>query len=311
MVPNQQKYKNKKILITGGSGLIGSNLITRLHNVGCSLSIFHRNKNIYDIDNHTFIGDIRDITSVRDVCKNKFDIIFHCAGLSDQMLCQKNPLESFNTNVVGTINLLESVRLYSPNTRIVLLGSRSEYGFSQYLPVDELHPLNPINTYGKHKLMASQIGMIYYKTFNIPVTIIRISNVYGKHPIAGFRQVNTISYFISRAKHNMNLPIFGKGNQLRDYIYIEDVIDAILIVGKSNKTIGQIFNVGYGQSIRFIDMANIIASHASNKIIHIPWPNNYKEIESGDYYTNIHKINHLLSWKPKYNPQLGIQHCFS
>jgi UDP-glucose 4-epimerase len=255
------------------------------------------------------ICDISDYHEVEKVIKRKYDIIFHCAGYSGQINTQKEPYSSYVNNVVGTINVLENIRKYAPASKIVLIGSRLEYGKPQYIPVDENHPTNPTSQYGMDKLTAAHYALWYWKMYGIRVTILRLSNIYGPHKLFNFKLYNTLNYFIDRAYMGKKLIVYGKGTQLRDYLYIEDLIQIMLNVGLNREADGQIFNIGYGKPIKFIDAIQYIAKVFNVKVTRQQWPSGHEQYETGSYVSNIRKIISCTDWAPTTNFHKGILLC--
>ncbi len=285
-----------KVLITGGKGFIGSRLATALKKQGENVSIF-------DLPD-----SITDLNTVTKVVKQQFDFIYHFAGISGT--ADLDPTQSFLVNVRGTINLLEAVRLYSPKSKIVFSNSRQEYGKPQYLPVDEKHPTNPISHYGVHKLAISMYAQLYAHLCGLDIVVLRTSNVYGPPvkkvgPLAlkvrPYKQpsYNIINHWLSLAQQRKDITIFGSGNQLRDYLYIDDFLEALIQAGTVQTTAGQIFNIGYGQGTTMLEMAKIIAQKYGVKIVKKPWPNDWKISETGSYVSSISKASKLLSWNPQ------------
>ena len=288
--------KDKKILITGGSGFVGMNLITRLQKEGANVEN-------YDISNG---NRIENSINLLKFVKKQFDIIYHLAGFSGSSESNKDIQKSFEINTLSTVNLLNMVTKFSPKTKIIFSSSRLEYGKPVYLPVDENHPTQPISAYGLSKLCATQVALIYHKIHNLDVTIFRTSNVYGPHPYAKFSGYNIVNHFIDLAKQNKTLTIFGEGAQIREYLYIDDFIDAI-ILASTPKSAGQIYNLGYGKGIKLKEIAKLIIKTVSKgKVKVVKWPKNYQEVETGDYVSDISKIENDLDFKPKIDFQTGI-----
>ncbi|OGD81371.1 hypothetical protein A3G14_05445 [Candidatus Curtissbacteria bacterium RIFCSPLOWO2_12_FULL_38_9] len=288
--------KGKKFLVTGGSGFIGSHLIERLTEYGAYVENFDLSQG----------RDIQDEKQLSQAIKKKSDAIFHLAGFSGSKESNENIEKSFKINTLATVNLIEHVLKYSPKTKIVLSSSRLEYGTPKYLPVDEKHPTNPISAYGLSKLCATQMVLIYYKTKSLNVTVFRTSNVYGSHPHAKFSGYNIVNHFIDLAKQNKTLTIFGEGDQKRDYLYIDDMIDAFILSADS-KANGKIYNLGLGSAISLKEMAElIIKTIGKGRIRYVRWPDNYKAVETGDYVTDISKIKRELGFSPKIDFETGI-----
>ena len=289
-------FKNKKILVTGGSGFIGENFIKRL-------KILNEDVVNYDISNG---NDILDKKSLAEFIKKKYDVIYHLAGYSGSSESNENVEKSYRINTFATVNLLNLISRYSPNTKIILSSSRLEYGVPKYLPVDEKHPTNPTSAYGLSKLAATQMAMVYYRKNGLDVTVFRTSNVYGPHPPAKFTGYNTINHFIDLAKNNKILTIFGDGEQERDYLYIGDLIDAFILTAIKNSD-NKIYNLGFEQGIKFKDMVYLIVKKVGKgKGEFKDWPKDFKDVETGSYISDISKIKKELGFKPKINFEEGV-----
>lgn len=301
-------YKGKKILVFG-AGFIGSNLIKRLTKLGSRVSVFSRISR--PLDNITFIkGEIENYAQVLAVIRQKYNIIFHCAGYSGTVLRDTEIPKMFQANVNGTLNILESVRLTSPDTRVILMGSKQEYGKAVYLPVDEKHPTAPLNHYGVSKLAATSLARFYFTAYKVATTVLRVSNVYGAYSGLLNSKYNVINYLVDRAKQNQSLTVYGTGSQLRDFLYIDDLLEALLLAGVNPWAPGEIFNVGLGKPMSFKTIVQLIADVAGVSLKYRRWPNQHKLAETGDYVSDINKINQYLGWKPQILPPEGISKCF-
>lgn len=288
---------DKRILVTGGRGFIGKHLIKRLTGLGAEVESFD-------------IEDGQDITKeslVKKTIRKGYNFIYHLAAFSGNQKSLKNNDLCFRINTLATVSMLNAIVKSSPKTKIIISSSRLEYGSPMYLPVDEKHPTLPTSPYGLSKLLASQMAEVFLKTGNLNYTIFRTSNVYGPHKDSRFLGFNVINYFIDLAKKNDTLKIFGKGDQLRDYLYIDDLIDAFLLATEQ-KADHQIYNLGYGRKISLIEMARLIVSAVGGgRVSRIEWPNDWKSLETGSYVTNIHKIERELGFKPKTSFLDGIK----
>lgn len=286
----------KKILVTGGEGFIGQNLVRKLLSYKAAVVSF-------DFVNNQ---DITNYHQVKSFVKKNFNAIFHLAGFSGALESNKKQFECFNINTLGSLNLYELICQYAPNTKLVVSSSRLEYGTPKYLPVDENHPTNPTSMYGLSKLAATQLALIYNLKNNLDVTVFRTSNVYGPHTSSQFRGYNLINYFIDQAKHNKALTVYGDGSQERDYIYIDDLIEAFILAYAKNSS-GAIYNLGFGQGIKIKDMAGLIIKKIGmGRIKFAKWPQDLKIIETGSYISNITNITKELNFKPRISFEKGV-----
>lgn len=290
--------KGKKILVTGGSGFIGNHLIEKCQR---SLAL---------VDNFDLAGghDIQDEKALREFIKRKYDIVFHLAGFSGSVKSNLERLETLKINSLATVNLLEAITSYSPKTKLIISSSRLEYGKPLYLPVDENHPTNPTTIYGLSRLAATQLALVYHQHKNLNVTIFRTSNVYGPHKIQKSADYNIINYFVDLALKDKQLTIYGDGQQLRDYLFVDDLTDIFIKAALAQITGGQIYNLGAGVGIKFKEMVNLIIKKVGRgKIRFIKWPEDFASVETGDYVSDISKIKKELGFMPKVDFEEGIE----
>lgn len=287
-------FKNKSFLILGGTGFIGTNLTNKLIKKRAKVTILSRHfKNTIPKSIFT-IGDISNGKIIKPLIKQKFDVIVNCSGFSGEINCHTYPQISHDINFSAIKEIMDLIIRFSPLSKLILLGSRLEYGKAVYLPVDENHPTNPIGNYGKHKLKTTNYAINMSKNNNLKVTILRISNVFGINQTNKSKNYNIISNFINRAKNGQELLIYGDGKQLRDYIHIDKLTDIILQLSLSKKTNGEIYNLGSGKGISFESMVKKIAKKYNVNIRYREWPKLYKKYETGDFITNIKKIEKIL-----------------
>ena len=191
---------------------------------------------------------------------------------------------------------------------MIFSGSRLQFGKIIKLPVDELHPLNPETPYAFHKKATEDMYQFYHKQHNIDTVVFRIANPYGprgqiKHP-----KYSIINFFIRKAMEGGKISIFGKGNQIRDYIFVTDLANAFIAASVTDKSNGQVFNIGSGIGISFKKMVETIIDVVGDGYYEkIPWPKNYINVETGDYITDIRKIEACLEWSPEVSFLDGIK----
>lgn len=298
--------KNKTYLILGSTGFIGSHLMEKLisknqHVVSFSTSAI-RNSKIEHVQ-----ADLRNTPVLAKLIKRKPDVIYCLAGISGQMYTDDNPKISWDVNVRAYIDFLDVVVRYSPSSRVIISSTRLEYGQPRYLPVNEDHPIQPVSLYGISKHIISDYSQYLFRKFGIPIVILRSSNPYGPHSMSKNTHYNVINYFIDQAKRDEFLTVYGKGQQRRDYLYIEDLINAFLTVANNKKAIGNVYNIGSGQGQSLVSVAKLIIKLArKGKLKFINWPPEYKKIETGDYVSDISKIK-KLGWYPHISLEEGIR----
>jgi len=259
-----------KVLVTGGAGFVGSHLVNELlKNKKNEIVIFdnlHRGKieNIKQyIDNkkvRLIKGDIRNYNELENI--GQIEIIYHLAAQSSVISSVKDPDYTFTSNVLGTYNLLKYASR-SKIKRFIFSSSREVYGNPKYFPVDEKHPLNPINLYGVTKVAGEMLCRTFYKTYNVKTNIVRIANVYGPGDTG-----RVIPIFLKNIIKGRDLRLFG-GNQILDFIWIEDVIRAIMEISENDKYVDKAINLGTGKGTTIKELAKRLVkmTHSKSNII--------------------------------------------
>lgn len=291
------------ILLTGGLGYIGSYLYNKLleNNI---IVLDNFSNNLIKEDNNILIieGDIRD-KKVIDHIVSESDIIIHLAAQINVAKSIEYPIYDADNNINGTLNILEAARKYKIE-HFIYISSAAVYGIPKYLPIDESHPTNPISPYGLSKLTGERYSILYHDLYELLVTCLRFFNVFGpgqmKNSYSG-----VITKFIENINNDNSPIIFGDGNQIRDFVYIGDVIEAILFVMGNNNAIGHIFNIGTGNMVMIKDLANIIIK-ISNKDLCPKFENPIKG-DINESYANITKARNILGFEPKYSLEKGLE----
>ena len=252
-----------KIFVTGGAGFIGSHLVDRLVEKGhdvCVFDNFYRGniKNLAENKEKIKIieGDIRDHKHIKKEM-NGYDIVFHLAAQPNVIGSVKDPEYNFTTNVDGTLNVLKAVKENNVK-KVIFSSSREVYGEPKYIPVDEKHPLNPKNLYGKTKVGSEFLCEYFKQCFNLNITIIRIANVFGSRD-----KDRVIPIFMDNLKNNKDLIVYG-GQQILDFIWVEDVVD-FLVKAIEHSYSGKIFNLGSGKGTKISDLASMMISLSKSK----------------------------------------------
>ena len=311
------KIKDKKVLITGGLGMIGSTMAEKLVGFGTDVTIVDSlikpyGGNFFNIENiknkiNVNVSDIRDKESLKILVKD-VDIIFNLAGQVSHNDSIENPTLDADINYIGHLNVLEAVRNYNPKAKILYSGSRLQFGKIIKNPVNEDHPLHPLTPYALNKTAAENLYLYYQRVYNIPVVIFRIANPYGTRCQMQHSKYAIINWFIRNAMENKEILIFGDGSQMRDYIFVEDLADAFIKASIQDNTSGEVFNIGSGTGTKFKDMVEtIVETVGKGKIKNVPWPSNYLNVETGGYITDITKIKKYIRWRPKFSLKEGVK----
>lgn len=317
MTPYEEAFQGKRVLVTGGLGFIGSNLSVRLMELGARVTIVDNMMprlggnlfNVKEIMDYIQINfsDVRDEHSMDYLVKNQ-DFIFHLAGQVNHVDSIRNPIQDLDINCRGTLVLLESCRKYNREVKVIFSGTRGEYGASVKLPVAEDHPTNPKGIYAVTNLSAEKMVLVYDDVHKISGICLRITNTYGPRHQMAHDEYGVLNWFIRKAIDDELIPVFGDGHILRDFLYVDDLVECFLQVAICPSAYGEVFNVGTGIPISFIDLAKKIVKIAdSGKVAFTEFTKERKEVEPGDYYTDISKIRKIVGWTPKTDLSEGLK----
>lgn len=313
-------FENKNILITGGLGFLGSNLAIELYKRNANVTVIDNLADLYGGNLYNLAGFENCIKIVIDDMRNMevmlpliadAHIIYHFGAQVSYIDSLSIPNEDLDLNAKVTLNILECCRKINTNCKILFSSSRMVYGKVKSDTVKEESPTEPLSLYGIHKLTSEKYLMMYYKDFGIRSVVLRIANPYGPRQQMKHNKYSLVGWFIRQAMENKEIKIFGNGSQLRDYIYVDDIVKAMIICGESNDAIGEVINIGSGTSSKFSEMVNEVVSCVnSGYISHVPWPKNYENIETGDVSLDLTKLYHITGWKPETSLREGIKKTF-
>jgi UDP-glucose 4-epimerase len=311
------EFKGKKVLVTGGLGFVGSNLSIRLAELGADVLIVdnmlpREGGNMFNIEPvkdkvKVNVSDIRNATSMNHLVKG-IDYVFHIAGQVNHVDSVKNPLNDLSINVEGTLIIMEALRMNNPDAKVIFTGTRGEYGSSLKLPVAESHAINPIGIYAITNFAAERIVLTYHNLHNVKSVCLRITNTYGPRHQMAHDEYGVFNWFIRRAMDNELIHLFGDGRILRDYLYVDDLTESLIATALSDKVYGEVYNIGSGVPVSFIELAGkIIEVAGSGKMDHTEFTTERKALEPGDYYADITKIKNAIGWQPKTSLEDGIK----
>jgi UDP-glucose 4-epimerase len=308
-------YGGKSVLITGGLGFIGSSLALRMVELGAKVTIvdsmipeFGGNwKNIEPIRERVRIyqDDMRSFQALAQIVKGQ-QAIFHLAGQVSHGDSMREPITDLGVNCVSTMNLVEACRLNNPTTRIVYTSTRQVYGTPQQLPVTENHAVLPVDVNGINKLAAEYYHLLYHRVYDIRSTVLRLTNTYGPRlQIQNDRQ-GFIGVFLKRCLTGQTIQIFGDGKQVRDFNYVDDVVDALLLSLRHDECFGRVFNLGSTDRLSLLDFVQTLAALTDAPYKIVPFPADKKLIDIGDYYGDYTAFSLTTGWQPRVKLREGL-----
>jgi len=317
-------YRNmhgKEVLITGGVGFIGSNLARRLVMLGAKVTLVDSLIPIYGGNLHNIedikdqvtlnISDVRDAFSMAYLVQNK-DYLFNLAGQTSHLDSMTNPQADLDINAAAQLSILEACRQHNQKIKIVFASTRQLYGKPEYLPVDEAHPIRPVDVNGINKLAGEWYHLLYNNVYGIRACALRLTNTYGPGMRVKDARQTFLGIWIRNVIEGKPILVFGDGLQLRDFNYVDDVVDALLMAALDARADGQVFNLGSKEVVNLKQLAQMFCElfpGSSYEIV--PFPPERKVIDIGDYYSNYDKFQTTLGWEPKTDIRQGLVSCLS
>jgi UDP-glucose 4-epimerase len=303
-------------LVTGGAGFIGSNLAIALAERGASVRVVDAmlpgyGGNLFNLEPvkgrvAVDVVDIRDPEAMSRAVRGQ-DVVFHLAGQMDHVLSLTDPFPDIDINIKGTTVLMEALKRHNPAARVVYTGTRGEYGSADSLPVAEDAPTNPRGLHEISNLAAAKIVEMYGHVHGIRGTILRLSNIYGPRAQMRHSRYGVVNWFVRLALDGATIPVFGDGTILRDFLYVDDCVEAILLAAGSDAVFGEVLNVGGGEPTTFREVAETLSSLTGARWEFAPFSPERKAQEPGDFYSDVRKIARTLGWRPRTPLREGLE----
>lgn len=310
-------YRNKQVMITGGLGFIGSNLAIRLVALGVRPLLVDSlvpqyGGNLFNVHGiadrvRVNIADVRDENSMDYLVQGQ-DVLFNLAGQVSHLDSMRDPYTDLEINTRAQLSVLEACRKNNPGIKIVYTSTRQIYGKPDYLPVDERHLVHPTDVNGINKMAGEWYHIVYNNVYGIRATSLRLTNTYGPRMLVKTDRQTALGWFVRLAVDGNEIQVFGDGQQKRDYTYVDDVVEALLLAGASEAANGEIFNLGGPEPVSHLHLIDTLCAAAgSGSYRLVPFPAERKAIDIGDFYADYSKITRALGWQPHIALREGLQ----
>lgn len=313
---DRRRFRGTTCVVTGGLGFIGSNLSLALAEAGADVTVIDAAVDTHGANPENLSGatrpievveaDIGDESAVPDAVAGT-QFVFNLAGQVSHIDAMERPMFDLDMNVRSHLGFLETLRRVAPGCTVVHASTRLVYGRPRALPVDESHPCNPHDVNGVTKLAGEQLHMVYDRMHGIRATSLRLCNVYGPRQRIEDDRQGVLPTFIRMALQGQPLTVFGKGQQVRDCLYVDDAVEAFLAAALSQAAPGEVFNISHDKPLplRFI-AEEVIAVVGQGRIASVPWPHDRAQIDIGSYFGDSSKAARLLGWHPQVTLHDGL-----
>ncbi|MBX5491950.1 MAG: NAD-dependent epimerase/dehydratase family protein [Chloroflexi bacterium] len=309
-------YPGKRVAITGGLGFIGSNLARRLVALGSDVLLIDSMvpdyggnlANVDDIRDRVRINfaDIRDVYAMSYLVQGQ-DIIFNLAGQVSHIDSMRDPYTDLEINCRAQLSLLEACRYHNPTVKIVYASTRQVYGRPLRTPVDETHVARPTDVNGINKLAGESYHIVYNNAYGVRSTVLRLTNTYGPRQLMKHNRQGFLPWFVRQVLDDQEIQIYGDGQQRRDFTYVDDVVDAFLLVGCTSHTDGEIYNLG-GDSASLLEVVKLLIELAGRgRYRLVPWPAEKRAIDIGSYEADYRKLTAAVGWYPRTSLADGLR----
>ena len=310
-------FRDKNVMVTGGAGFIGSNLALRLARDGAKVKAVDcylqgLGGNVSNLEGAApgrlveHRVDISDLARMRELVGD-CEFIFNLAGNISHQDSMRNPIFDNEVNTRAQISLLETCREHNPRAVIVFASTRQLYGAPKYLPVDENHPINPIDVNGINKLAAEWYHTLYSRVYGMRTVCLRLTNTYGPRQLISHARQGVVGWFLNRALLGEEIQLFGGGEQVRDFTFVDDASEAFLAAASNADCYGGTYNLS-GERASLREVAELLRELSPKVSLRkVEFPPERKTIDIGDYYGNSEKFYGLTRWQPRTNLRDGLR----
>jgi nucleoside-diphosphate-sugar epimerase len=301
-------WKDARVLVTGGAGFVGTNLVGRLLRENARVTVLDdlftgRRSNLPEQGLEFVEGSVCD-PAVVDRLVARAEVVFHCAA-RNIVVSTRNPREDFETNIGGTLNVLLAARTHRVQ-RVVYTSSTSVYGNPRYLPINEDDHLSALTPYAVSKLGGENYCIAFYESYELPTTAVRYSNIFGPGQDPANPYCGVVAKFVESLFANQPPVVHGDGNQTRDFTFIDDAVEATLLAGRSERALGEVFNVGTGVETSVNQLAEILIRLTGARLL--PAHTDRRDVDNiRRRVVNIEKTRRVLRWIPEVTLEEGLR----
>jgi dTDP-glucose 4,6-dehydratase/UDP-glucose 4-epimerase len=309
-------FREARVLITGGLGFIGSNLARRLVGLGAKLTLVDsliplyggHLQNVADIRSDVTVNvcDVRDRFAMEYLVQ-KQDYLFNLAGQTSHLDSMTDPQTDLDINASAQLSILEACRRVNRDVRLVFASTRQLYGRPDYLPVDEKHPVRPVDVNGINKFAGEGYHLLYSNVHGIRSSVLRLTNTYGPGMRVKDARQTFLGIWVRQLIEGNPIKVFGDGTQLRDFNYVDDCVEALLRAATDDVAVGRIYNLGSAEVVSRKDLALMMTQLVpGGRFEVVPFPPERKAIDIGDYYSDFSLIQRELGWVPRTDLRNGL-----
>src|SRR5688572_7405481 len=307
-------------MVTGGLGFIGSNLARQLAFLGARVLLVDSlipeyGGNLFNISGidhlvRVNIADVRQQSTMNYLVRDQ-DVIFNLAGQVSHIDSMQDPYTDLEINCRSQLSILEACRRYNPSVKVVFAGTRQVYGHPDSLPVSESHLVRPTDINGINKAAGEYYHLVYNNVFGVRACALRLTNVYGPRQLLRHNRQGFIGWFIRLALEDREIQVFGDGSQVRDFVYVDDAVEAFLAAGATDAVNGEAFNVGGDEHLSHRDLVRMLVDIAgSGRFTFVDWPPEKKVIDIGSFYADSSLFKTRTGWRPSVDLRDGFARTF-
>ena len=310
-------FEGKRVLITGGLGFIGSTLARELAEARADVTLVDSLvpksggslRNIAGIEDRVRvnISDVRDEHSLQSLVRAE-DVIFNLAGQTSHLDSMEDPYTDLEINCRAQVSILEACRRHNPDATIVFASTRQIYGRPQYLPVDESHPIVLVDVNGINKTAGEWYHLLYGRVYGLRVAVLRLTNTYGPRMRVRDARQTFLGHWLRLAIVGGPITVYGDGSQRRDFNYVDDAVRAFLLAATREEALGQVYNLGSDEVVSLAELAELLVSvNGGGAVELVPFPEDRKAIDIGDYFGAFGKARSELGWEPRIGLREGLE----